>query len=167
MSKSSKQRRAEIRAARMRRARRLAERVEGEPEYFPWSDKADPDALPDGAVPADPQALSHNNTYGPIPRFYVDKAFHCADCGREDLWTAKQQKWWYEIAKGDINTTAKYCRPCRQARRAETDRKRAVHFSGLVARHGLRDAARRLKKPAEEVSRFIADHAEGAANDNG
>ncbi|WP_238944985.1 zinc-ribbon domain containing protein [Vandammella animalimorsus] len=29
------------------------------------------------------------------------------------MWTAKQQKWWYEAAYGPIYSDAKHCRACR------------------------------------------------------
>jgi hypothetical protein len=82
-------------------------------------DPRDPEAKsPPGAVQADPARLSHINTYGVLPRFYIDRAFICRDCGREELWTAEQQKWWYEEAKGHIDSCAVRCRACRQARKA-------------------------------------------------
>lgn len=31
-------------------------------------------------------------------RYYIDKRFTCAKCGTEEVWTAAQQKWWYEVA---------------------------------------------------------------------
>ncbi|MBD9662559.1 hypothetical protein J2W37_005745 [Variovorax paradoxus] len=109
--KSNKQRRAEIKAHRLERAaRRLAEQ------------RLSVDARPvsgAGLVVADTALLAaHNNTYGPLPAFYVDKAFTCRDCGADEVWTAKQQKWWYEVALGNINSTAVRCRACRIARRA-------------------------------------------------
>ncbi|MES1191307.1 MAG: hypothetical protein ABUS47_09535, partial [Steroidobacter sp.] len=41
---------------------------------------------PPGAVMADPAELSHNNTYDPLPRFYVDKLIQCRQCGTEEVW---------------------------------------------------------------------------------
>ncbi|WP_347483885.1 zinc-ribbon domain containing protein [Vandammella animalimorsus] len=29
------------------------------------------------------------------------------------MWTAKQQKWWYEVAHGPIYSGSKHCRACR------------------------------------------------------
>ena len=58
--------------------------------------------------------------------------FRCQGCGKEETWTAAQQKWWYEVAKGYVYSTAKLCRPCRkkaQARRAEA---RRVHLEGVA-----------------------------------
>ncbi|MFC1720192.1 zinc-ribbon domain containing protein [Pseudomonadota bacterium] len=62
---------------------------------------------------ADHAALSHNNTYSRLPRFYVDQIVICRNCGTEEVWPANRQKWWYEVAKGNINTTAILCRKCR------------------------------------------------------
>ncbi len=45
--------------------------------------------------------------------YYYDWVFHCAQCAKEQVWTAKAQKIWFEISKGDIESEAKYCRPCR------------------------------------------------------
>ncbi|MGH7857477.1 MAG: zinc-ribbon domain containing protein [Candidatus Binatia bacterium] len=84
-----------------------------------------------------------SNSYG-APKFvergyYVDTPFRCRGCGKEEIWTAAQQKWWFEVAKGFVHSTAKLCRPCRrreQARRAEA---RRVHLEG---------AARKKRKTA-------------------
>lgn len=46
--------------------------------------------------------------------YYEDLPFTCRDCGKEEVWTATQQKWWYEIAKGDVFTSASRCRACRR-----------------------------------------------------
>lgn len=67
---------------------------------------------PVGAVEANHSQLTHINTYGSLPLFYVDKPFACRDCGSEEIWTAKQQKWWYKIAKGHIDSTVVRCRKC-------------------------------------------------------
>lgn len=118
--KSGRQRREEIRERRRQRAMAAAAQVPPAPPR-----------RPPGAVEADPAELAHNNTYGLLPLYYLDKAFTCRDCGSEELWTAKQQKWWYEVAKGNINSTAVRCRACRrreQERRAEA---RRVHLQGL------------------------------------
>ena len=48
--------------------------------------------------------------------------FTCRDCGEEQVWTAKQQKWWYEVVGGAIDSTAVRCLPCRGLRRAANAR---------------------------------------------
>jgi hypothetical protein len=71
-------------------------------------------------IPADASKHAPNNSYSP-PLFYEDKPFVCADCGKEEIWTALQQKWWYEVAKGTIYSRAVRCRACRKARRATAE----------------------------------------------
>lgn len=75
--------------------------------------------IPRGAVAADPSQQVPNNSYSPPPLFYVDKEFGCVDCGRREIWSAQQQKWYYEVAKGSLYATAVRCLDCR---RSHTDR---------------------------------------------
>lgn len=63
----------------------------------------------------------YNSTMFDIPEFYEDKRFKCKRCGKEEIWTAKQQKWWYEEAKGDLETTAVLCRSCRDYKKHQRD----------------------------------------------
>jgi hypothetical protein len=117
--KSNKQRRAEIKAARLARVAQAS----GKPTQAP---------MPGFAVAADKTLLaSLNNTYGLLPDFYVDRLFTCRDCRTEEVWTAKQQKWWYEVAQGNINSQAVRCRPCRQLESARVEEARRVAQAGL------------------------------------
>jgi hypothetical protein len=68
---------------------------------------------PDGAVAADASQQVANNSYDSPPTFYIDIAFTCRDCGSDEVWTAEQQKWYYEVAKGTLYATAVRCRDCR------------------------------------------------------
>jgi hypothetical protein len=72
------------------------------------------------------------NTYSQPPAFYEDKPFVCRDCGAPQVWTAAQQKWWYEEAQGYFFAVATRCRPCREAERARKAeaRRRAGHVDG-------------------------------------
>ena len=88
-------------------------------------------SLPKEALKADHTQLDHNSIYDLLPLFYIDKEFVCKDCGSIELWTAKQQKWWYEIAKGNINSTAVRCRSCRKAERERKAEARRVHLEGI------------------------------------
>jgi hypothetical protein len=95
-------------------------------------DTTDPNATPPaGAVLADQKELSHNNTYGRLPRFYIDKVVICRHCGTEEVWPAERQKWWYEVAKGNINTDAVLCRVCREKERLRKEEARRTHLEGL------------------------------------
>jgi ribosomal protein L40E len=92
------------------------------------------DPLPPGAVAADPSCLSHNHATL-LPYFYLDIDFVCRDCGAREVWTAAQQKWWYEEAKGPIDSTAARCRACRLKERARVTEAR------LRAGHGVKPKA--------------------------
>lgn len=107
MIKSNKQKRQEIKKNRQKKADKIKQiKANYLPEILPYN------AI--NAILADHEQLQHNNTYGLLPKFYVDKPFICRDCGSSQVWTASQQKWWYEVAKGNINSTAVRCRSCRQ-----------------------------------------------------
>lgn len=69
------------------------------------------------ALPADQSKLGHINTYGWLPEFYIDKPFRCRDCGKEEIWKAADQKWYYEKAKAHTDATAVRCPDCRKARK--------------------------------------------------
>ena len=62
---------------------------------------------------ANPEAQAPNNSWNP-PTYYDDQHFQCIDCGADAVWTAKQQQWWYEVAKGPIYSQAVRCRECRE-----------------------------------------------------
>lgn|SRR5574341_953419 len=124
-SKAAKDRR--LKQARLTRAKALANI---DPRYDP---------PPPGAVMADHAELAHNNTYALLPKFYVDRAIVCRQCGTEEVWPAERQKWWYEVAKGNINTKAILCRSCRESKKAHKTEARRVHLEGVAkkrARHG-------------------------------
>lgn len=79
---------------------------------------------PRGSLPVDVSQLAPHNSYGSgLPRlaqhgYYVDQWYACVDCGKHEVWTAAQQKWWYETAKGYIDSIAIRCKPCRVTRRS-------------------------------------------------
>ncbi|TLM64567.1 MAG: hypothetical protein FDZ69_11565 [Deltaproteobacteria bacterium] len=103
-------------------------------------DATDPSVTPPpGAVLADHKELAHNNTYGRLPRFYLDKVVVCRQCGTEEVWPAERQKWWYEVAKGHINTTAVLCRACREKEKQKKDAARRVHLEGLKKKSSDRE----------------------------
>ncbi|MEW5788810.1 MAG: zinc-ribbon domain containing protein [Pseudomonadota bacterium] len=130
--KSGKQRRAEIKAARLSKQHRASHRVDG----FR--------VRPEGTEPVNPARLRPNNSYG-VPDFvwrgyYKDMAFRCVDCGVEQVWTAQRQRWWYEVAQGDVYSTARRCAPCRLKERQRKEDARRAWREGLE-----RKAARQLR----------------------
>lgn len=94
----------------------------------------------DGQVAVDVARLAPTGSWSPpdfVTRgYYVDEPFACRDCGEGEIWTASQQKWWYEVARGDIFTVASRCRNCRRRERERRNAARRVHLEGLVAKYG-------------------------------
>lgn len=76
------------------------------------------------AIRADPAKLDHINTYGCLPEYYVDRPFVCRECGKEEIWKASDQKWYYEEIKGHTDATAVRCHDCRRERKTRTPRAR-------------------------------------------
>jgi len=146
--KSGRQRREEILERRL-----LHARISKPMSVEPWRQ---PDRVPAGAIPADQAKLLHDRTLGPRPRFYADKRFTCVECGMEEVWTAADQKWWYEEAKGKIATRANRCGACRRNSRLRRSQERRIHIEGMVAKHGLEGAARRLCLTVAALERMRA-----------
>ncbi len=91
------------------KALREAERVQ---QLHPLQQQQHP-----SAVPADQARLAHINTYGALPDYYIDQPFICRVCGKREIWKARDQKWYYEQAKGHIDAIAVECHGCRKARK--------------------------------------------------
>ena len=138
--KSGKQRRLEIKQRRLARAKAMAN---------VHNTDASRHLSPPDAVMADLSILqSNNNTYGPLPVFYVDRPFACRECAGEEVWTAKQQKWWHEVALGGIDSTAVRCRRCRAIERIRVDEARRGSIEGMKRKQErLAFAAFSLIKP--------------------
>ena len=86
-------------------------------------------------APCNASLLAPYNSYG-VPAFvergyYVDTPFACAHCHVDQVWRATQQKWWYEVAKGDTRTVANRCRLCRRKERERRNESRRLHQEGL------------------------------------
>lgn len=69
---------------------------------------------PTNGIPADIGKQVPNNSWGPPVTAYFDIDFRCRDCGKEETWTAEQQKWYYEEAKGSLYASAVRCHDCRK-----------------------------------------------------
>ena len=91
------------------KALREAERVQS---LHPLQQRKHP-----SAVASDLSKLKHINTYGELPDFYIDRPFICRVCGKREIWKARDQKWYYEEAKGHIDAVAVACHACRTGNR--------------------------------------------------
>jgi hypothetical protein len=91
-------------------------------------------ALKRGEIAVNPDRLAPTNSYSEadfvLRGTYRPVEFVCAGCGAPQVWTPRQQKWWYEIAQGDRFSTAKLCRPCRAKERARKTEARRVSGRG-------------------------------------
>lgn len=141
--KSTKQRRTEIKADRAKKradakndaaAEFQAKLVAANETYK--ANRAKQQLLVNKQVWVNPANLRPTNSYG-TPDFvalgyYVDKPFVCKACSAQEVWSATQQKWWYESAKGDVWTTAILCKPCRRKEQERKRKAREVHLDGLA-----------------------------------
>ena len=123
--KSGKQRRVEIHAKRKQKAAKRQT----------VSKQTDRRLRPVLGPAVNEELLAPNNSYG-APDFvyrgyYVDMPFRCVDCGKDEIWTGTQQKWWYEVAKGFAYSTAIRCRLCRRKERQRRDKARRMDLAGL------------------------------------
>ena len=132
--KSGKQRRIELKARQqVRQAKRATQALAMQAAE---QQLAIEQAAANGVVLVDHAALMPNHSYSE-PDFarrgyYLDQPFSCAGCKSPEVWTAGQQKWWYEAAKGGLFTTAKFCRPCRRQAQARRTAARRVHLAGIA-----------------------------------
>jgi hypothetical protein len=74
-------------------------------------------SVPDGAIPADVGKQRLNAIGSNARPYYQDLDFECVDCGAHEVWTAEQQRWWYEVARGPLESTAIRCKACRARRK--------------------------------------------------
>jgi len=130
--KSGKQRRAEITAKRKQKNAKHELAAKAQERRF----------RPILGPPVNEEVLAPNNSYG-APDFvrrgyYVDIPFRCVDCGKDEVWTGTQQKWWYEVAKGFAYSTAVRCRLCRRKKQAQSAESRRVRLEGIERKQQLR-----------------------------
>jgi hypothetical protein len=94
-------------------------------------------ALELGLVPINRAKLHSRSVMGCLGvrtlggRFYLDHEFTCKDCGKTEVWTGRQQKWWYEVARGEMEQVAVRCRSCRQKENRRKEEARRAHLEGL------------------------------------
>src|ERR1043166_2407644 len=68
--------------------------------------------------------------YTVCPRFwYIDAAFLCEDCGQQFVFTAEEQRFWYEERGFYVDSTPNRCVSCRKANRTRLDLKRQYDTS--------------------------------------
>jgi hypothetical protein len=94
-----KRKREEKRLAKLQKQGRLVKGVE----------------VPDNALAANPDAQNHYGGYS-AKFYYQDIHYTCAGCRKPEVWTAQQQKHYFEAQKGNIYNEAKWCYKCHSKR---------------------------------------------------
>lgn len=60
---------------------------------------------------------------------YYDFTKHCSDCGSDFLFSAQEQRYWYEILKFPVVVDANQCRDCRRKRREHANYQREIQHA--------------------------------------
>jgi hypothetical protein len=139
--KSNRERRKEL------DAKRVAKRIRAEKKQA----TAALAAATRNKVLVNPALLQSNYSVFRRPGFvdrgyYVDEPYTCRGCGAKGVWTATQQKWWYEVAKGNVWTMESRCLSCRRKLRAQKEEARKA----LLERTARNAARVRLPKSSRK-----------------
>ena len=126
------------------RARAVAEAAELKQRPAPFDDGFRGE-LPPGAIRGDIRRQCSRSWSPDLKYYYKDNEFDCQTCGKTEVWTARQQQWWYEVAHGEVETTATTCRACR---------KRKQQASRDTSRNAWLARISRLKKLAPKFAGF-------------
>jgi hypothetical protein len=102
-----KRKREEKRLAKLQKQGRLVKGVE----------------VPKSALAANPDAQNHHGGYS-AKFYYQDIHYTCVGCGTHEVWTAQQQKRYFEAQKGNIYNEPKWCYKCRSKRMQEKEAKK-------------------------------------------
>ncbi len=94
-----KKKREEKRLAKLQKQGRLVKGVE----------------IPERALAANPDTQNHQGGYS-AKFYYQDIHYTCVGCGNAEVWTAQQQKRYFEIQKGNIYNRPKWCYKCHSQR---------------------------------------------------
>lgn len=116
--------------------------------------------LPPGAVRADVYRQNIDLFYSDPKYFYVNEYKTCIQCGKDFVFGAQEQKYWYETLKFYITATAGRCRDCRRRRRTD----QALRLELAAVKAGLKcapDEPAALLAVAEALVRYHRRFGEG------
>lgn len=146
----------------------LLERGEG---AYVWY-QPDPDyrpPLPRGAVRGDPSRQNYCRAHHLPKYFYVDVVHTCVQCRQSFVFTAGEQKFWYENLGFHSDSRAIRCAACRKRRRSESALRRQIGaaLERLAVRptdpHALLDLATATVRYRERTGEGNLDRALAAA----
>jgi hypothetical protein len=73
--------------------------------------------IPGYAVPGDPTKQVFCAVHQVPKYFYLDEGRSCVECGNDFVFTATEQRFWYETLKFHFDSVAIRCRACRRRQR--------------------------------------------------
>ncbi|RYD20576.1 MAG: hypothetical protein EOP88_14550 [Verrucomicrobiaceae bacterium] len=91
----------------------------------------DASEIPEDAIPVNPDSFNAGGSYSP-QLFYRDQPFTCKDCGKDEIWKADDQRWYFEKYGAPWYQSANRCLECRikERERKREARKKAGHEPG-------------------------------------
>lgn len=113
------------------------------------------------AVFVDYQTATRANTdkqnYSVCPRhWYIDAHFKCKGCGQEFIWTAGEQKVWFEDYSFWVDSRPRHCRNCRAEQRRLSELKREYDATIAAARNqGTPDQKHRIVEIVSELEQAL------------
>jgi hypothetical protein len=120
--------------------------------------------MPEGAVRGDLDK-QHFCPMCHFPRyFYVDQERSCVECGRDFVFSASEQKFWYEDLKFHFDSVAIRCQECRRKQRTKKTLNTAVARAKSRLAESPLDAIRALAV-AEALVRLMEHTGEGDLNE--
>ena len=129
------------RKAQCERAKLLASRKRAE------SEKAGllPGLRKGSIIAVDRSKIISRSAVPKIPDYYRDAWFTCKDCGKKELWTAKQQQRWHEEQGGEIEAIAIRCHTCRRQETLRRATARKIYFEGIAMKRSVKTAKLSVK----------------------
>lgn len=102
------------------------------------------------------RANFHAQDYTVAPRFwYVDARFRCSSCKTEFVWSADEQKTWFETYRFYVDTFPTRCRDCRASRRRAV--RLGQEYAAKVAQarsHGTSELKQRIVEIIDELEAY-------------
>ena len=68
---------------------------------------------PSSAIIANKPIEVQSDSESKLPTCYTDIVFTCRDCGSNELWSAEQQRFYYETSRRPLDEKRERCRKCR------------------------------------------------------
>lgn len=87
--------------------------------------------------------------------WYIDAHFRCASCGCDFVWSAAEQKAWFETYRFYVDSQPRHCRACQSGRRDALHLRREYDALVSVARsHGTTEQKQRIVQILGELESY-------------